>query len=60
MAFQASEKSASREVICEPNEFLFAIPDISKRVDPETLDAVFHEQMIRLPKSIDGNDKYVE
>jgi hypothetical protein len=39
---------------------LLQIQDILRGFDPETLDAVFQEWMIRLQEDIDGNGEYVE
>jgi hypothetical protein len=44
----------------EPAQLLSANHEILRRVDRETLDAVFQEWMIRLKKCIDGNGESVE
>jgi hypothetical protein len=44
----------------EPDEFFSALQGILRGIDPETLDAVSQEGMIRLQTGIDGNGEYVE
>jgi hypothetical protein len=60
LAFQVSERSASKGSFDESDELLSTMQDILREVDRETLDAVFQEWMIRLQKCIDGNGEYIE